>query len=95
MLLTDHQFAYFTPYGSNSVYSYEWNTEKWNELPSSPYDDCALVIIDGTLTTVGGISRSGWTNKLFTLRLRQWVEDYPPMNTALSCPAVVSIYIWW
>ena len=83
---TDHQFAYFAPYGSDSVYSYEWNTEQWNELPSSPYHNCALVIIDGTLTTVGG----GYTNKLFTLRQRQWVEEYPPMNTARSFPAVVS-----
>ena len=86
---TDHQFAYFTPCSSDSVYSYEWNTEQWNELPSSPYHDCALVIIDGTLTTVGGY-RSGYTNKLFTLRQRQWVEVYPPMNTARSSPAVVS-----
>ena len=49
----------------------------------------ALVIIDGTLTTVGG-SNYGYTNKLFTLRQRQWVEEYPPMNTACSYPAVVS-----
>ena len=88
---TDHQFAYFTPFNSNLVYSYEWNTEQWNKLPSSPYDNCALVIIDGTLTTVGGVDyRSGYTNKLFTLRQRQWVEEYPPMNTACSSPGVVS-----
>ena len=86
---TDHQFAYFTPHGSDSVYRYEWNTEQWNELPSCPHRNCALVIIDGTLTTVGGYI-SGCTNKLFTLRQRQWVEEYPPMNTARSYPAVVS-----
>ena len=88
---TDHQFAYFTPRDSNSVYSYEWNTEQWNKLSSCPYHNCALVIIDGTLTTVGGWAyRSGYTNKLFTLRQRQWVEEYPPMNTARSRPGVVS-----
>ena len=86
---TDHQFAYFILLNSNLVYRYEWNTEQWNELPSSPYYNCALVIIDGTLTTVGGY-RSGCTNKLFTLRQRQWVQEYPPMNTARSFPAVVS-----
>ena len=85
---TDHQFAYFTD-GTDSVYSYEWNTEQWNELPSLPYCSSALVIIDGTLTTVGGYG-SGYTNKLFTLRQRQWVEEYPPMNTARYSPAVVS-----
>ena len=88
---TDHQFAYFTPDGSNSVYSYEWNTEQWNKLPSCLYyRNFALVIIDGTLTTVGGFSISGRTNKLFTLQQRQWVEEYPPMNTVRSSPAVVS-----
>ena len=86
---TDHQFAYFTPYDSDSVYRYEWNTEQWNKLPSCPCRNCALVIIDGTLTTVGGY-RSGYTNKLFTLRQRQWFEEYPPMNTVRSHPAVVS-----
>ena len=75
---TDHQFAYFISLHSDSVYRYEWNTEQWNELPSYPYYNCALVTIDGTLTTVGGYSISGYTNKLFTLRQRQWVEEYPP-----------------
>ena len=87
---TDHQFAYFTPINSDSVYSYEWNTEQWNELPSCPCLNKALVIIDGTLTTVGGGYGSGYTNKLLTLRQRQWVKEYPPMNTARSHPAVVS-----
>ena len=86
---TDDRFAYFAPEASNSVYSYEWNTEQWNKLPSCPYYNCALVIIDGKLTTVGGY-RSSCTNKLFTLQQRQWVEKYPPMSTARSHPAVVS-----
>ena len=86
---THHQFAYFTP-GSTSVYSYEWNTEQWKELPLCPYRNSALVIIDGELTTVGGESESEYTNKLFTLRRGQWVEEYPPMKTARSDPAAVS-----
>ena len=86
---TDQQYAYFIPDDSNSVYSYEWNTEQWNELPSCPYRDSALVFFDGTLTTVGGW-KSVWTNKLFKLQQRQWVEKYPPMNTARSSPVVVS-----
>ena len=85
---TDHQFAYFTPDDSNLVYRYKWNTEQWNKLPSCPYSNCALVIIDGTLTTVGG----GYTNKLLTLRQKHWVEEYHPMNTARSYPAVVSTF---
>ena len=92
---TDHQFAYFTPDGFNTVYSYQWSTEKWEQLPPCPYRNSALVIIDGSLTAMGGekssfFHRTTYINKLFTLRQRQWVEEYPPMNTARSSPAVVS-----
>ena len=87
---TDDQFTYFTPYSSNSVYSYQWSTEKWEELPPSPYSNSGLVIIDGELTAVGGYGGSRRTNKLFTLRQGQWVEHYPLMNTGCDSPAVVS-----
>ena len=60
------------------------------ELPSCPYNNSGLAIIDSELTTVGGDDRAGRTNRLFTLRQGKWVEVYPPMNTACSCPAVVS-----
>ena len=86
---TDDQFAYFTPYGSSTVYRYQWNTEKWEPLPQSLYWNSGLVIINGELTTVGGWDRSR-TNKLFTLQQGQWVKHYPPMNTKRSSPAVVS-----
>ena len=89
---TDDQFAYFTSYGSNSVYSYKLSTEKWEELPPSPYRDSGLVIIDGELTSVGGLDgyHGTYTNKIFTLRQGRWVEHYPPMNTERSETAVVS-----
>ena len=87
---TDHEFSYFTPLGSNSVYSYQWSTEKWEELPPCPNSNSGLVIINGQLTAVGG--RGWWfsTNKLFTFRQRQWIEEYPPMNTARSETTAVS-----
>ena len=87
---TDEQCAYFTPGGSYSVYRYQLSTEKWEKLPPSPYCDSGLVIIDGELTAVGGQDGYRYTNKLFTLRQGQWVEHYPPMNTALSKTSVVS-----
>ena len=87
----DHQFAYFTPLHTPSVYQYEWCTDQWKELPSCPYAYCALAIIDGKLTTLGGwYFRSDCTNKLFTLRQSKWVEEYPPMKTECTSPAVVS-----
>ena len=87
---TDGQFAYFTPYGSTSVYRYEWREGKWEELPSCPHRNSGLVIIDGKLTAVGGLDGYHLTNKLLTLRQKKWVEEYPPMNTVCDSPAVVS-----
>ena len=76
------------------MYRYKWSTEKWDKLPPCPYRNSALVIIDGTLTTVGGYENNfftnTFTNKLFTLRGRRWVEELPPMKTACSQTAVVS-----
>ena len=68
---TDHQFSYFTPFNSNSVYSCQWSTEK---LPPCPYYNSGLVIINGQLTAVGGEDGSyRCTNKLFTFRQSQWI----------------------
>ena len=87
---TDGRFAYFFPGGSNSVYQYECSTEKWEEIPSCPYQNSGLVIIDRELTAVGGHDGYRHTNKLYTLRQRKWVEKYHPMNTGRFSPAVVS-----
>ena len=87
---TDGRFVYITPRGSTSLYRYECSTEKWMELPSCPYKNSGLAIIDSELTTVGGVDRAGRINRLFTLRQGKWVQVYRPMNTARSSPAVVS-----
>ena len=88
---TDGRFVYITPLGSYSLYQYECSTEEWTELPSCPYKDSGLAIVDSELTTVGGRDGAGrTTNRLFTLRQGEWVEVYPPMNTAHSSPAIVS-----
>ena len=88
---TDGRFVYIAPAGSTSPYQYECSTEEWMELPSCPYKDSGLAIIDSELTTVGGWDGADrYTNKLFTLRQGKWVQVYPPMNTEHSDPAVVS-----
>ena len=87
---TDGQFSYITPYDSTSVYQYGWRGEKWEDLPSCPYQNSGLVIIEEKLIAVGGFGGSHHTNQLLTLRQKKWVEEYPPMNTACSYPAVVS-----
>ena len=87
---TDGQFAYFTPGGTNSVYRYELITEKWDQLPPSPYWNPGLVMINGELTAVGGETKYRYTNKLITLRKNQWVQHYPPMNIGRSETTVFS-----
>ena len=84
---SDGHFAYFTPRGSHSVYSYKCSTGKWEELPHCPVPNAGLVIIDGALTAVGG---GHFTNQLCTLLHGEWVELYPSMHTGRDCPAVVS-----
>ena len=87
---TDGRFVCITRYDSTSLYQYECSTEEWTELPSCPYKNSGLAIIDSELTTVGGGVRAGCTNRLFSLRQGKWVEVYPPMNTARSYHALVS-----
>ena len=85
---SDGKFAYFTKRGSKSVYQYELSTGKWEELPSCPYQNSALVIIEGKLTSVGGFDEYA-TNKLLTMQQENWVEEYPPMKIERSMTAVV------
>ena len=89
---TDGRFVYFAPFDSTSLYQYEYRREKWTDLPPCPYRNSGLAIIDSKVTTVGGWDgRYLRTNKLFTLQRGKWAEKYPPMNTACSSHAVVSI----
>ena len=84
--VTDQMTTYCISRNSYSLYRYTMTEDKWEELPQCPYSDSGLVVIDSGLTAVGG----SFTNKLVTLRQSRWVEEYPPMSTARSHPAVVS-----
>ena len=86
---SDGQFAYFNPSGTNLVYRYKWSTEVWEQLPRCPQRDFGLAVFDGELLAVGGKHRSIYSDRVFTLRRMKWM-DLPSLNTARSCPAVVS-----
>lgn len=93
---THNSMVYITPFNSNSVYQYIVHRDKWQTLPSCPYRNAGLVIIDGALTAVGGREGTLCTSRAFTLHhgswvsSSKWVERYPPMPTARSDPAVIS-----
>ena len=86
---TDGQYVFITPIGSNSVFSYELDTGKWNELPLCPYENAGLVFANGELIAVGGRDVTHITNKMFTLHENKWVEHYHPMTNIRSSPAVL------
>ena len=74
--------AYFTPACSTKVYSYQniHGQEQWSRLPDNPNWSFGLAVIDGLLTSVGGV-----TNTLLSLteegERKQWSEIFPPMPT--------------
>ena len=43
--ISDGKFVFVTGCGSTTVYQYELSTDKWEELPSCPYQNSGLVII--------------------------------------------------
>ena len=87
---TDGEFIYFSSYNITTIYQFELSSREWKKLRSSPYQNSGLVVIDKKLTTAGGRCNYFFTKKLLTLQQKKWVEEYPPMITARSSPAVVS-----
>ena len=80
--------AYFTPYNSGRVYSYQniLGNEQWYRLPDNPNQNSGLAVVDGLLTSVGGCnSHSVYTNTLLSLtsegERKKWSEIFPPMHT--------------
>ena len=86
--VVDGNIAYFTPYNSIRVYSYQniLENEQWSRLPDNHNEDFALAVIDGLLTSVGGRDSRGPTNTLLSLtgegERKQWSEVFPPMPTS-------------
>ena len=85
--------AYFRPENSHKVYSYKVAEEEWFQLPNNPMECCGLTIIDGTLTSVGGMNPNP-TNTLLSLceegGKKQWCDIFPPMPTARRSAACVT-----
>jgi tyrosine-protein kinase Tec/ubiquitin carboxyl-terminal hydrolase 4/11/15 len=70
----------------NNIYMYNISTLAWSQLPDSECDGCALAIVNGLLTLIGGINAYyNITNQLFSLirrgKIAKWKEKFPPMPT--------------
>ena len=84
--VVDGNTAYFRPYNSSRVYSYQniLGNEQRSRLPDNPHRGFSLAVIDSLLTSVGGWN-TGPTNTLLSLtgvgRRKKWSEVFPPMPT--------------
>ena len=86
--------AYFNPGESTKLYCYESQQQQWQQLPDCPSMNFAMVMVEGRLTTVGGVDQQ-WhpTSSLSSLtgedENSKWVELFPRMPTARCYLAAV------
>ena len=85
--------AFFGPYDSSHVHSYNSETEEWFTLPRCSKENFSLAAINGIVTAVGGRQSGNCTNTLLSLTAskggkRKWVEHFPPMPTKREFIAV-------
>ena len=63
------------------IYSYDATTDSWSQLPDCVNQHGSITVINGQLTTVGGVE----SKELFSLTgegsSRRWTKEYPPMPT--------------
>ena len=84
-------YIYVRPAGSKEVYMYIIHQDMWIQLQNCPYENCALVVKNNCLLSVGGRTTSNIpTDKLFHLQADEWKEQFPSMNTARYCPALTA-----
>ena len=88
--VVDGSRAFFRPARTREVHSYD-ETQGWSRFPDCPYESSPLVIINGTLTAVGGCRNGSCTDKLYTCsppgeagNKRKWIEELPHMPTKRS-----------
>ena len=81
----DANMVYCNGYGSTTVHSYDFEKEEWGRVRDCSYIHSCLVIVQGTLTTVGGQSHDGHTNSLLSLTGEgtdgKWSPCFPAMPT--------------
>ena len=73
--------CYFLPYNSTNIRVYDVAKDDWLALRPSLYTYAGLAVIDGLVTTIGGITpNSEPTNVLQSQSNRRWIEKFPPMT---------------
>ena len=79
--VVDGNTVYVKDRGTLKIYSYDATTDSWSQLPDCVKQSGSITVINGQLTTVGGVK----SNELFSLTgeggSRRWTKEYPPMPT--------------
>lgn len=92
--------AYFSTATNRSIYAYDTVEDNWFTLPACPQQNFALVVIDDSLTAVGGfrsIEPSACIQTLVETQssngrpLHSWVEKFPRMPTRRGKVAAVNV----
>ena len=87
----DNTKIYFNADGDRSIYCYSANIGSWTRLPDCPNECSSFVVINNMLSTVGGLLINNYTNNVYSLKKRTWIEDFPPMPTKRSSSTAVCI----
>ena len=89
--VVDGNTFYINPFGSLKMHSCKISSrdQQWSTLPDTDCYNSSLVVIDGTLTSVGGKRHGTYTNCLLSLtgrggESRRWCEFFPAMPTPRS-----------
>ena len=83
--VVDGKIVYFYNSKDQEIYAFDTSLNVWCVLKSSPSTYCSLALVNGLLTTVGGMSGGSYSNKLFSLDSEsRWAEIFPPMPTRRS-----------
>jgi hypothetical protein len=80
--VVDGSMVYFNADGDNNIlWCYDRDSDLWTQMPQCLNICSSFVIINHTLTAVGGI-RGKFSNDVYSLKERgAWVAIFPPMPT--------------
>ena len=88
----DNTKVYFSADGQRKVYCYNISSDSWTCLPECPNECCSFAVIRNMLTAIGGLEGDRhYSDKVYNLRGRTWVKEFPPMPTARSSSSAVCI----
>ena len=93
--------VYCNSSSSKVVFAYDTKADEWSTLPDCPQQFCTLVVVNGTVTGVGGFRGLAPTGALLSLvaanngsggeRTMQWKALLPPMPTKRG--RVAALYV--